>query len=168
MEYVENIGNKNLEKEIEKTIFRPISEMYIPIPNSRTFHNQKPDFFGKDIGKFKKDSNKLLLPKEKRIFNLEFISSKNIIKAYINQDNGKSIQSYKDQQILGEWILRGVFQLEPREVLTKQKLIEVGINGIRLYKFKDYKRGMGIEFIWIDENNPPLDSIGWVSENRFK
>ena len=97
-----------------------------------------------------------------------FISSKNIIKAYINQDNGKSIQSYKDQQILGEWILRGVFQLEPREVLTKQKLIEVGINGIRLYKFKDYKRGMGIEFIWIDENNPPLDSIGWVSENRFK
>ncbi|MGZ9789698.1 hypothetical protein ACXYTD_06075 [Staphylococcus hominis] len=168
MEYVENIGNKNLEKEIEKTIFRPISEMYIPIPNSRIFHNQKPDFFGKDIGKFKKDSNKLLLPKEKRIFNLEFISSKNIIKAYINQDNGKSIQSYKDQQILGEWILRGVFQLEPREVLTKQKLIEVGINGIRLYKFKDYKRGIGIEFIWIDENNPPLDSIGWVSENRLK
>ena len=44
MEYVENIGNKNLEKEIENN-FRPISEMYIPIPNSRTFHNQKPDFW---------------------------------------------------------------------------------------------------------------------------
>ena len=104
----------------------------------------------------------------KKNFQLRIYIFKNIIKAYINQDNGKSIQSYKDQQILGEWILRGVFQLEPREVLTKQKLIEVGINGIRLYKFKDYKRGIGIEFIWIDESNPPLDSIGWVSENRLK
>ncbi|MDO0994143.1 hypothetical protein [Staphylococcus borealis] len=164
MDFLTNIKNNDLENEIEKMIFRPLSEMYIPLPNSRNFHDNNPDFFGKNIGKFRPNTSKLLLPKEERVFNLEFLSSKNVIEAYINQDNGKSIQSYKDQQILGEWILRGVFQLKPREVLTKQKLIEVGINGIRLYKFKDTKRGIGIEFIWINEENPPTDAIGWIAD----
>lgn len=163
MEYLTGINNRELEDEIEKMVFRPLSEMYIPLPNSRKFHDNYPNFFGKDIGKFKPNTSKLLLPKEERVFNLEFLSSKNVIEAYINQDNGKSIQSYKNQQILGEWILRGVFQLKPREILTKQKLIEVGINGIRLYKFKDNKRGIGIEFIWINEDNPPNDAIGWIA-----
>ena len=75
----------------------------------------------------------------------------------------KVFNHIKIKQILGEWILRGVFQLKPREILTKQKLIEVGINGIRLYKFKDNKRGIGIEFIWINEDNPPNDAIGWIA-----
>lgn len=166
MEYIETIDNTKLEKEVQKIIFRPLSEMYIPIPNSKQFHNSFPDFFGENIGRFQPqpNSNKLLLPKEERVFKLEFLSSKNTIEAYINQDNGKSIQSYKDQQILGEWILRGVFQLKPREILTKQKLIDVGINGIRLYKFKDSTRGIGIDFIWIDEENPPKDAIGWIAK----
>ena len=75
----------------------------------------------------------------------------------------KVFNHIKIKEILGEWILRGVFQLKPREILTKQKLIEVGINGIRLYKFKDNKRGIGIEFIWINEDNPPNDAIGWIA-----
>ncbi|MEN0368796.1 hypothetical protein AAGY90_12660 [Staphylococcus aureus] len=108
------------------------------------------------------NSSKLLLPKEDRTFKLKFLSSGDVIEAYINQDAGKSIQSYKNQQILGEWILQGVFQLAPREILTGDKLNDIGINGIRLIKFKDGT--IGLEFIWIDIENPPDDVIGWVGK----
>lgn len=164
--YVESIGNKELLQDIEALVYRPSSEMYIPIPDSRKFHESNPDFFGKDVGLFKGKSSKLLLPKEKRRFRLEFLASGDSIVAYINQDSGKGIQSYGNQQILGEWILRGVFQLEPREILTGKRLEEVGINAIRLNKFKDPSRGVGLEFIWIDEENPPADAIGWIDRNK--
>ena len=72
----------------------------------------------------------------------------------------KAIQSVDKQDILGEWLLRGVFQLAEREVLTGKKLESLGINGIRLTKFKNGE--IGIEFIWIDVDNPPADAIGWV------
>ena len=36
--------------------------------------------FWKDIGKFKPNTSKLLLPKEERVFNLEFLSSKMLLK----------------------------------------------------------------------------------------
>ena len=52
--------------------------------------------------------------------------------AYINQEAGKAIQSTDKQEILGNWILRGVFQLKEREVLTSQRLNELEINGIRI------------------------------------
>lgn len=93
---------------------------------------------------------------------MKFLSSGDVVKAYINQETGKAIQSTEKQEILGEWILRGVFQLNEREVLTGKKLKELQINGIRLSKFKDGV--IGIEFIWIDIDNPPQDAIGWVSK----
>ncbi len=65
-----------------------------------------------------------------------FLSSGDTIKAYINQESGKAIQSVDKQDILGEWLLRGVFQLAEREVLTGKKLESLEINGIRLTKFK--------------------------------
>ncbi len=161
-EILVEIKNNDLIAEVEKLIYRPIREMYIPIPNSKKFHESNPDFFGHDIGRFKVNSSKLLLPKEDRTFKLKFLSSGDVIEAYINQDAGKSIQSYKNQQILGEWILQGVFQLAPREILTGDKLNDIGINGIRLIKFKDGT--IGLEFIWIDIENPPDDVIGWVGK----
>lgn len=54
------------------------------------------------------------------------------------------------------------FQLKKREVLTSQRLNELEINGIRLTKFKNGE--IGIEFIWIDTENPPSDAIGWVAK----
>ncbi|MDU2546152.1 MAG: hypothetical protein E7D13_08515, partial [Finegoldia magna] len=164
MKLLENIDNDELTKSVHSLVFRPMKEMYIPIPNSKTFHENNPHFFGENIGTFKDGTNKLKLPKEKRIFKLEFLSSGDIIDAYINQDGGKSIQSYSDQQILGEWILYGVFQLKPREILTEKKLNDIGINGIRLVKFKDKSRGIGLEFIWIEQDNPPKDAIGWIAK----
>lgn len=164
MNYVEQLNNPTLIKDIESMVYRPVSEMYIPIPDSRKFHNENPDFFGKNVGLFKEQSSKLLLPAAERTFKLEFLASGDIISAYINQDNGKGIQSHGNQQTLGEWILRGVFQLKLREPLTGKRLDEIGINAIRLSKFKDYDRGIGLEFIWIDPENPAEDAIGWVSK----
>ena len=45
-----------------------------------------------------------------------------------------------------------------------KRLIELQINGIRLHKFIDPNRGTGLEFIWIDVENPPEDAIGWVAK----
>lgn len=161
---IELIGNESLVKDIESMVYRPPSEMYIPIPKSRQFHDTYPNFFGKDIGLFEPGTNKLLLPPDQRIFKLRFLTSGNVIDAYINQDDGKAIQSHGSQDILGEWILRGVFQLKPREVLTGKRLEEIGINAIRLSKFKDSEKGIGLEFIWIDSENPPKDVIGWITD----
>lgn len=54
------------------------------------------------------------------------------------------------------------FQLKEREVLTGQRLNELEINGIRLTRFNNGE--IGIEFIWIDIENPPSDAIGWVAK----
>lgn len=119
-------------------------------------------FFGPRFGTFEPSTKKLALPKEERTFKLRFLPSGDVINAYINQEAGKAIQSTDKQEILGNWILRGVFQLKEREVLTGQRLNELEINGIRLIKFKNGE--IGIEFIWIDTENPPSDAIGWVAK----
>lgn len=168
MDFIESIGNTELIYEIEKMIFRPINEMYIPIPNSKSFHKSYPNFFGENIGLFEKNSSKLLLPKSERTFKLEFIASGNSINAYINQESGKAIQSTGSQTILGKWLLRKVFQLKPGHILTGQRLDELGINAIRLIKFKNRNRGIGLEFFWMDQEKPPEDCIGWASQNREK
>lgn len=105
------------------------------------------------------------MPKAERTFNLRFLTSGDRITAYINQESGKAIQSTDKQEILGNWILRGVFQLKEREVLTSRRLNELEINGIRLSKFKN--GDIGIEFIWMDTENPPVDAIGWVTKDFF-
>ena len=55
-----------------------------------------------------------------------------------------------------------IFILKEREVLTGQRLNELEINGIRLTKFNNGE--IGIEVIWIDTENPPSDTIGWVAK----
>ncbi|MBM7635600.1 hypothetical protein [Streptococcus saliviloxodontae] len=162
---MDTVQNIELINDIEHMIYRPISELYIPIPDAKHFHQTYPNFFGEAIGTFKENSNKLALPKEERIFTLRFLPSGDEIEAYINQDNGKAIQSTQKQGILGEWILRGVFQLKERERLTYERLVQLEINGVRLTKHKD-STVIGIEFIWIDEENPPADAIGWIAKQR--
>ena len=53
--------------------------------------------------------------------------------------------------------------LKDREILTGKKLSQLEINGIRLSKFKNGE--IGIDFIWIDVDNPPVDAIGWVAKS---
>ena len=166
LNFVKSLNDDYLKNEIEKMVYRPVGEVYIPIPDSKNFHRNFPDFFAKNAGKLEEGKSSLILPKEDRTFKLKFISSGNVIDAYINQDSGKAIQSIDRQDILGEWLLRGVFQLKERELLTAERLAELHINAIRFTKYKNIEE-IGIEFIWIDENNPPEDAIGWVAKNKI-
>lgn len=159
IEETKKAQNNSFEAEVNKLIFRPYNEMYIPIKNARNFHSEHPDFFGKQIGTFKKDRKTLALKQEKRQFNLVFEPSGSLIRSFITQECGKAIESVDKQSILGEWILRGIFQLDQYEPLTKEKLFEININGIRLYKTQD-SADIHLQFIWIDEENPPKDYIG--------
>lgn len=143
-----------LKKEIIKLVYRPTSEMYIPIPNAKKFHEQHPNFFCKKPIFCEKKGK--LVSKEDRKFTLRFMPSQKKIEAYICQDNGKAIQSTERQDILGEWILRKVFQLAPYEPLTKEVLETIGINGIRLSKY-DNTSIIELNFIWIDEDDLPVD-----------
>lgn len=156
--------NEKLMNDINKLVYRPVNELYIPIPNSKKFHKEHPNFFGNEIGKFEvdkvtgKETSKLELPPEKRKFTLIFEPSGDSVTAYITQDNGKAIQSLEKQSYLGEWILRKIFQLKEYELLTRKKLEEIGINGIRLYKKHD-SDDIHLKFIWIDFENIPADYI---------
>ncbi|MCR4673882.1 MAG: hypothetical protein K5675_02640 [Lachnospiraceae bacterium] len=153
-----SIGNQELKCDVTKVLYRPMDEMYIPIPDSAQFHREHPNFFGPGYGELITGTSKLKLPKEQRIFNLVFDPSGDAMPAYITQDFGKAIESAEKQSYLGEWILRGVFQLGEYEPLTSQRLIELNINGLRLLKYKD-SQDVHLEFIWIDEYNPPKGYI---------
>lgn len=155
---VRKTGNTDFTVSVEKLIYRPKDELYIPIPNAREFHAGHPDFFGPGIGTFREHSNKLALEKSQCEFNLVFEPSGDCIRSFITQDNGKAIESVEKQSYLGEWILRGVFQLDEFEPLTAERLREIGINGIRLYKMED-NSDVHLQFIWIDEDNLPKDYI---------
>lgn len=87
-----------------------------------------------------------------------FEPSGDVLPAFIAQDDGKAIESVDKQTFLGEWILKGIFQLKDYEPLTEKRLAELGINGIRLYKTKT-SEDIHLEFIWIDDENPPVDLI---------
>lgn len=69
-----------------------------------------------------------------------------------------SLRMMEKQTILGEWILKGIFQLKEYEPLTEKKLHDLGINGMRLYKTNE-NEDVHLEFIWIDDENLPDDFI---------
>lgn len=158
MALAKSTKNQTLIDETRKMVYRPVNEMYIPIKNSKKLHDENPNFFGDQIGEFKENSKKLLHPKEERQFNLVFEPSGTAIRSFITQDYGKGIESCEHQDILGNWILREVFQLAPDEPLTTEKLNEVGKNGIKLYR-TDQDDDVHLEFIWIDDDNLPEDYI---------
>lgn len=109
---------------------RPAYEVYIPVPI--WIHYIFPCFFGVDP--FDKESIRnsegfwLHLPDGRKV------------KARNTQQNGKSLQT-NPQSILGEWILRDVFGLEPYERLTKQMLDEYGVDSFRITRIgnKNYR-----------------------------
>ena len=158
--FVDSLKNEDLSAKILKLLFRPQSELYIPIPKSTEFHRAHPSFFCGNIGTFSATSTGrellTLTDISARKFNLVFEPSGKVIPSYVCQDSGKAIESVNKQTILGEWILREVFQLKPYEPLTAKKLADLEINGIRLWKDTD-SNDIHLSFIWIDDTNPPKD-----------
>lgn len=155
---LDEIGDEGFKDDVLKVLFRPMNELYIPLPSSSNFHSEHPDFFAPGLGNSENLKRIKDLPKESRKFTLVFEPSGDKIESYITQENGKAIESYDAQSILGEWILRKVFQLGEYEPLTMKRLEEIGINGIRLYKLKGLPE-VHLQFIWIDDGNLPDDYI---------
>lgn len=58
-EYILKLARKvpdsNFENEIAKLLFRPVDEMYIPIPDSAHFHKEHPDFLERILENLEKE-----------------------------------------------------------------------------------------------------------------
>lgn len=147
---LDDSNNEEFAEDVRKLVYRPFDEMYIPIPDSKVFHKNHPDFFAPGAAEFKPGTCKLSKPKESRRFNLVFEPSGDSIPAYITQDNGKAIESYDKQTILGHWIRNEVFQLKKYQPLTAEWLTELEINAIKLYKIEG-SDDIHLEFIWDDD-----------------
>lgn len=159
IDLVDSLNIESLKERVFKLLFsRPKNEMYIPIPHSIAFHRAHPNFFSKEIKSIKNTNKALVLNKDKtaRAFNLIFEPSGKKIRSYVCQDGGKAIESVDKQTIMGEWILREVFQLKDYEPLTTERLNELEINGIRLWKNKE-SDDIHLSFIWIDKDKKPAD-----------
>ena len=158
LEKLNKVDDLEFKEESLKILFRTHQEMYIPIPDSKRFHKSNPKFFV-DIGKdLFGESGALTVEEEDRSFDLVFEPSGEKIRAHITQDYGKGLASKDCQAILGKWILQDIFQLKPYEPLTKKRLDEIGLNGLRLYRIKG-DNSVHIQFIWIDTDDLPLDFI---------
>jgi hypothetical protein len=107
---------------------RQMNEVYIPIP--AWIHKVFPDFF----------------PAEDIPFDLK-LPNKKTINARVCQQGRKALMS-NPNTALGEWILRDVLNLKEGELLTYEKLEDIGLDSIILYKLPDgnYK----IDFAKID------------------
>lgn len=155
---LKSVDNPDFVEDSLKILYRTHQELYIPIPNSKKFHTNNPHFFIQTDKKMFNNAGKLLITEEERTFDLIFEPSGEKIQAYITQDYGKGLASKDKQTILGKWILEDIFQLEPYEPLTRKRLEEIGLNGVRLYKIEG-ENAVHIQFIWIDTDDLPLDFI---------
>lgn len=160
---LKKVNNSSFKEDILKLLFRTHQEMYIPIPDSKIFHTNNPKFFVDIKEKLFNKLGSLIPSEEKRSFDLVFEPSGKKVRAHITQDFGKGLASKDSQAILGEWILQDIFQLKPHEPLTKKRLDEIGLNGLRLYKLKG-DNSVHIQFIWIDRNCVPHDY--WKSKEK--
>jgi hypothetical protein len=96
---------------------RDYNEIYIPIPS---FINKIfPTFF----------------PPRHTSFNL-LLPNKQTMIAKVSQDNSKALMS-NPNSALGKWLLRDVLNLNEGEVLDYQKLEDIGLDSVVIYKIKD-------------------------------
>lgn len=96
---------------------RNINEVYIPFPI-----------------KLRK-KYKVFFPPRNESFNVRLPSGK-MIHMKICQDDGKALMSNPNKD-LGEWLLREVLQLEEGELVTYEKLLELGIDSVIFEKEND-------------------------------
>lgn len=96
---------------------RDPNEIYIPIP--AWLHRKFPNFFPDRDVPFK-----LVLPDRKEL------------SAKVCQDNSKALMT-NPNSALGEWLLRDVMNLQERQLLTYEKLQEIGLDTVVIYKIDD-------------------------------
>lgn len=96
---------------------RDPNEIYIPIPS--WIHSKFPNFF----------------PPRDQAFTL-VLPNRNEMSAKVCQDNSKALMS-NPNAALGQWLLREVMNLGERELLTYEKLQEIGLDTVVIYKVDD-------------------------------
>ncbi len=98
------------------------NEVYIPIPSF--IHKYKKGFFEYNTNDYKTEAFDVKLPNGKTL------SMK------VAQQGGKALMS-NPNSALGEWILREILELKPKELVTKEQLDIIGIDSVKLSKSKD-------------------------------
>ena len=93
---------------------RDPNEIYIPIP--AWIHRKFPTFF----------------PKRDKVFELT-LPDRNMMSAKVCQVNSKALMS-NPNSALGKWLLRDILNLKDRELLTYEKLEEIGLDTVVIYK----------------------------------
>lgn len=121
---------------------RPIAEVYIPIP--KDYWRKHPFWFNpkidmRDYKKYKKDTGL-----SSYRFSLHLPNGK-VYPALIGQQGFKALET-DPQSALGEWLLYDVLKLSKGEIVTDEKLSEVGFDSVKLWRNDplDYSN------IWID------------------
>ena len=93
------------------------NEAYIPIP--AWIHKAFPDFF----------------PARDVAFDLRLPNGQ-VMSAKVCQDGSKALMS-NPNQALGRWLLRDVLELEPLELLTYERLAEIGVDSVEIERLDD-------------------------------
>lgn len=93
---------------------RDFGEVYIPIPAE--IHNQFPNFF----------------PTRDELFELK-IPTGEVFSAKVCQDNSKALMT-NPNKALSDWLLRKVFQVKEGELLTIEKMSELGFDSVIICK----------------------------------
>ncbi len=96
---------------------RNANEVYIPIPAS--IHKVFPNFF----------------PPRDTHFSLHLPNKQNLV-AKVCQDGSKALMS-DPNKALGQWLLRDVLRLQEGELLTYQKLQDIGLDSVVIYKMTE-------------------------------
>lgn len=96
---------------------RDPDEIYIPYPAEDRRRNE--NFF----------------PPRETPFNLR-LPDGTVISAKVCQENGKAIMS-NPNKVLGKWLLRDVFELPERTLITYDMLVQYGIDSVVFTKFSD-------------------------------
>lgn len=125
---------------------RDPGEVYIGIPSK--IRNNAPDFF----------------PEKDVVFNLK-IPNGNILSAKVCQDGSKALMT-NPNKALADWMLRDVLMLQENEILTYDKLREIGYDSVKITKSTndDYF----IDFMKLDEYESFLEKIPEVDDGQFK
>lgn len=158
LEHIHKLEDPAIIRLAEKMTYRSDYELYIPVRKAKRFNTKYPDFFGKGIGKIG-NNGKLIQSAKDRQFDIEFKPSGVCMTAFLTQENGKGIESVKKQKTMGKWILNGIFQLNKYEPLTRKRLDELDINGIRMTKYKDTSKPIELEFVSLNPESLPNDYI---------
>jgi hypothetical protein len=119
---------------------RDVNEVYIPIPAK--VHQLAKDFFPPRDEPFE-----LILPNGKSL------------RSKVCQDSSKALMSYSNKA-LGKWILREVLSLKEGELLTYDKLQQIGVDSVRIDKIS--KSIYKIHFASIDSYENYVDAATLV------